>query len=102
MPNALSAFKLLADENIATAVIDQLASQGVEIRRVTHILPEGAPDPVVLAYALEDEHALLTHDEQITDQITTRYRKGIGHAGVFLAAGTGTVQDDAVNHVKYI
>jgi hypothetical protein len=118
----LNTFKLLADENIATAVIDQLASQGVEIRRVTHILPEGAPAPVVLAYALENGYALLTHDEQITDHITTRHREGIGHAGVFIAGhrlqgdrgigiivtfildyheliaeGAGTLQDDVYN-----
>ena len=48
-------------------------------------LSEDAPDPIVLAYALENGDALLTHDEQITGHITTRHREDIGHAGVFIA-----------------
>ena len=41
------------DENIAAAVIDQLADKDVEIRRVSHLLPEGTPDPDILAYSLK-------------------------------------------------
>ncbi len=72
-------------------------------------------------------YALLTHDEQITGHITTRYREGKGHAGVFIAGhhlqgehgigtivsfileyneliagGAGTVQNDIYSHVVYI
>ncbi len=120
-------FKLLADENIATAVVDQLAGGGVDIRRVTDVLPEGTPDPDVLAYAHENGYALLTHDEQITGHITNRHKEDIGHAGLFIAGhhlqgehgiGTivtfildyyeliagdaGSVQDDVYNHTIYI
>lgn len=123
----MSAFKLLADENIAVAVIDQLISRDVDITRVRHVLPEGAPDLDLLEYALENGYALLTHDEQITDHISARHREGIGHAGVFIAGhhlqgdrgigiivtfildyheliagGAGTFQDDVYNLSIYI
>ena len=123
----MNTFKLLADENIAAAVIDQLLEKGVEIGRMSDVLPEGAPDPDVLAYAHENGYALLTHDEHITRHIATRHREGKGHAGVFIAGhhlqgrrgiGTivtflldyheliagdaGTVPDDVYNQSIYI
>ena len=123
----MSAFKLLADENIAVAVIDQLISRDVDITRVRHVLPEGTPDPDLLEYAHENEYALLTHDQKIIRHIAARHREGKDHAGVFIArrhlqgehgigvivtsilvyheliaVGAGTVQDDVDNHVNYI
>ncbi len=123
----MSAFKLLADENIPVAVIDQLISRDIDITRVRHVMPEGTPDPDLLEYAHENGYALLTHDQKIIRHIAARHREGKGHAGVFiagrhlqgehgigtivtsileyhalLAAGAGTVQDDVDNHVKYI
>ena len=82
----MNTFKLLADENIAAAVIGLLVGQDVEIKRVSHVLPDGAPDPDVLAYAHENGYALLTHDEQITRYIiATRHNEGVGPAGVLIA-----------------
>ena len=123
----MSAFKLLADENIPVAVIDQLISRDIDITRVRHVMPEGTPDPELLEYARENGYALLTHDQKITRYIAARHGEGKGHAGVFIAgrhlevehgigtivtsileyhalieAGAGTVQDDVDNHVKYI
>ena len=123
----MSVFKLLADENIAVAVIDQLISRDIDITRVRHVMSEGTPDPELLEYAHENGYALLTHDQKITRHIAARHREGKGHAGVFIAgkhlqgehgigtivksileyhalivAGAGTVQDDVDNHVNYI
>ena len=123
----MSAFKLLADENIADAVIDQLAGRDVDVTRVRHVLLEGTPDPDLLEYAHEYGYALLTHDQKITRHIAARHREGKGHAGVFIArqhlqgesgigaivtsileyhelitVGAGTVQDDVRGHVIYI
>ena len=123
----MNTLKLLADENIAAAVIDQLAGKGVEIRRVSHVQPQGTLDPDVLAYAHENGYALLTHDEQITRHIVTWHKDGKGHGGVFIAghhlqrgrgigiivtfileyhelivAGVGTVRDDVYNQSIYI
>ena len=123
----MNTFKLLADENIAAAVIDQLAAQGVEIGCLTRVLPEGVPDSDVLEYAHANGYTLLTHDKEITRHIVSRHREGKGHAGVFIAddhlqgqrgigtivtlileynelilASAGTVQDDVYNHVTYI
>jgi len=123
----VSAFKLLADENIPVAVIDQLISRDIDITRVRHVMPEGTPDPDLLEYAHKNGYALLTHDQKIIRHIAARHREGKGHAGVFiagrhlqgehgigtivtsileyhalLAAGAGTVQNDVENHVKYI
>ena len=123
----MNTFKLLADENIAGAVIDQLAGKGVEIRRVSHVLPEGTPDPDVLAYAHENGYVLLTHDEQITRHIATRHKEEKRQGGVFIAGhhlqgqrgigtivtfiveyheliagGAGTLQDDVYNQITYI
>ena len=58
----MNTFKLLADENIAAAVIDQLDGKGVEIRRVSRLLPEDTPDPDVLAYALKRLNIDLSFD----------------------------------------
>ena len=115
------------NRRVAAAVVNQLAGTGVEIRRMGDALTEGAPDPVVLAYALENGYALLTHDEQITRHIATRHKDGKGHAGMFIAgrhlqgrrgigtivtfileyhaliaAGAGTVKDDVYNQTIYI
>ena len=123
----MNTFKLLADENIAGAVIDQLAEKDVTIRRVSHVLPEGTLDPDILAYAHENGYALLTHDEQITRHITTRHNEGKGQGGVFIAGhhlqgqrgigtivtfiveyhelfvvGAGAIQDDVHNQIIYI
>ena len=94
----MTTLKLLADENITVVVIDQLAGKGVDIRRVSHVLPEGTLDPDVLAYAHENGYALLTHDEHITHHIATRHKDGKGHGGVFIAGhhlqgkrGIGTI-----------
>ncbi len=123
----MSTFKLLAYENTAAAVTDQLAGKGVETRRVSDVLSEDAPNPDILAYAHDNEYALLTHDEQITAHIATRHRNGLAHAGVFIAghhlqgrhgigtivtfimeyhelivAGTGNVPDDIFNQIIYL
>ena len=123
----MSAFKLLADENIAVAVIDQLSRRDIDITRVRHVMPEGTPDPDLLEYAHENGYVLLTHDLKITRHIAARHREGKGHAGVFIAgkhlqgergigtivtaileyhallvAAAWTVQDNVANHVKYI
>ena len=80
-----------------------------------------------LPYGLENEYALLTHDEQITGHIATRHKEGKGQGGVFIAGhhlqgqrgigtivtfileyheliagGAGTVQDDVYNQITYI
>lgn len=123
----MSAFKLLADENIAVAVINQLINRETDITRVRNVMPEGTPDPDLLEYAHENGYVLLTHDEKITRSIAARQREGKGHAGVFIAgkhlqgehgigtivtsileyhallvAGAWTVHDDVENHIKYI
>ena len=123
----MSVFKLLADENIAVAVIDQLIGRDIDITRVRHVMSEGTPDPDLLEYAHENGYALLTHDQKITRHIAARHREGKGHAGLFIAgkhlqgehgigtivksileyhalivAGAGTVQDDVDNQVNYL
>ena len=120
-------FKLLVDENIAGAVIDQLTKKSVEVKRVSDFLPEGTPDPDVLEFAHENEYALLTHDEQITHHIAARYKAEKEHSGVFIAGhhlqgqdgigtivtfivelhefiegGAATVQGDVYNQIIYI
>ena len=73
------------DENVAAAKIDQLAEKVVDIKRMSHVLPEGSLDPDVLAHAHENGYALLTHDEQISRHIATRRKEGTGQGGVFIA-----------------
>ena len=123
----MSVFKLLADENIAVAVIDQLTGRDIDITRVRHVMSEGTPDPDLLEYAHENGYALLTHDQKITRHIVAPHRECKGHAGVFIAgkhlqgehgigtivtsileyhaliaADAGTVQDDVDNQVNYL
>ena len=123
----MSEFKLLADEHIAGAVIDQLNGKDVDIRRVIDILPEGTPDPDLLEFAHENGYALLTHDEHITRHLAARQQDGKAHGGVFIAGqllqgkggigtivkfiaeyneliegGAATVQGDVYNQIIYI
>lgn len=123
----MNEFKLLADENVAGAVIDQLSRKAVAIRPVSDTLPEGTPDPDLLEFAHENGYALLTHDEHITHHIAARRAEGKAHAGVFIAGhhlqgragigaivaviveyneliqgGAATVRDDVYNQVIYI
>jgi len=65
-------------------MIDQLVRRDVDITRVRHVRPEGAPDPDLLEYAHENGYALLTHDQKIARHIAARHREGKGHAGVFI------------------
>ena len=71
----MSVFKLLADENIAVAVIDQLTGRDIDITRVRHVMSEGTPDPDLLEYAHENGYALLTHDQKITRHIVPRRQR---------------------------
>jgi predicted nuclease of predicted toxin-antitoxin system len=98
----LSKFKLLADENIAKAVVEQLTNMDVHIQRVNIFLPEGTPDPDVLQYADEHGYALLTHDEQITRHIAIRRQRGQSHHGVFIAGHHLQGKDGIGVIVKFI
>lgn len=123
----MSEFKLLADENIAGAVIEQLTKGSVEIHRVSDFLPEGTPDPDMLEFAHKNGYALLTHDERITQHIADRHKEGKEHGGVFVAGhhlqgqtgigtivkfiteyaelivvGAATVQNDVHNQIIYV
>ncbi|MEL6407650.1 MAG: hypothetical protein AAFR81_24970 [Chloroflexota bacterium] len=104
-----------------------MEKNGVEVIRVTEILPEGTPDPDVLETAYQDGYALLTHDERITKHIADRVNAGKDYAGVFIAvhhlqgmkgvgkivteltqfdaeikAGTKTIADNVYNQLIYI
>lgn len=58
--------RFLADQNFRAAIVDGLRRMrpDMDIQSVRDIGLADAPDPVVLAYANEHEHVLLTHDKR--------------------------------------
>jgi predicted nuclease of predicted toxin-antitoxin system len=54
--------KILADENIAEAVVQQLVSKGVDATRLIDVLAEGTPDLDVLDYCYQNGFTLVTLD----------------------------------------
>jgi hypothetical protein len=92
------ALKILADENIVNAVVQQLVKNGVDAIRLIEVLAESTLDPDVLEYCHEHGFALVTHDKSIRSHLTTRTNEGKEHAGVFIAGthlqgtkGIGTI-----------
>jgi len=77
--------KILADENIANAVVEQLVKNGIEAERVQNVLPESTHDLDVLEYCYQHGFALVTHDKDIRRHIKARTNEGKGHAGIFIA-----------------
>lgn len=78
-------FRILADENVAKAVVGQLVKNGIIAERVQNVLPESTPDPDVLEYCYQHGYALVTHDERITGHIKIRQDAGQEYCGVFIA-----------------
>ena len=78
-------FRILADENIANAVVEQLIKNGVDATRLIAVLPESTPDPDVLEFAFNEGYTILTHDERITRHIKVRQDAGQEYCGVFIA-----------------
>lgn len=78
-------FSILTDEHLPVAINNQLTKKGVENERAINVLPEGTPDPELLAYAHTNGFALLTHDEAIKQPVMDRNANGEDHTGVFIA-----------------
>ncbi len=83
-------FKVMADEHVANALVQQLNEKGVHAVRLIDHLPTGTPDPEVLAYCHQQRYALITLDEPMRGHIQDRLDKGLEHAGVFI--GTNKLQ----------
>jgi hypothetical protein len=124
---AQNQFRILTDEHIAGAIVQQLRNNGVDVARVEDTIGKGTPDPDVLEYAYQHGYTFLTHDEAIVAHTTSRLNSGKSHAGVFIApnhlrgkkgigpvveyvtewheviaAGAATLQDEVYNQVNYV
>jgi predicted nuclease of predicted toxin-antitoxin system len=54
--------RFLADMNISPLTVQALAAEGVDIVRVSSLLPANAPDEKILALAREQGRVVITHD----------------------------------------
>jgi predicted nuclease of predicted toxin-antitoxin system len=54
--------RFLADMNVSPATVADLASDGIDIVRVSSLLPVNAPDKEILDLARREERAVITHD----------------------------------------
>lgn len=79
-------FKILADENIANAVVEQLIKNGIVAERVQKVLPEGTTDPDLLEYCYQHGYTLVTLDRGMDGHAANRINSGKEHAGVFIGA----------------
>lgn len=119
-------FKILADEHISNAIVEQLRKKGLTVERVIDVLEAGTPDPELLEYAYENNYTLLTQDEHIRKHINQRYSENKAHCGVFIApksqgssgygriiafvadyhelieGGAATLEEDVYNRIEYI
>ncbi|MDQ7025876.1 MAG: DUF5615 family PIN-like protein [Anaerolineae bacterium] len=120
-------FKILTDEHIAKAIVQQLRKNGVIVDRVEDTVGKGTPDPDLIEYAHQNNYCLLTHDEHIVSHVKNRANAGFQHSGVFIAGdhlkkpegigrivseiifwhsamleGAASIQNDVYNQVNYI
>jgi len=63
--------KLLCDANVGSRVARALASEGHDVVRAIHVTP-GASDDEVLAYAVANEHVLITCDRDFGELVFQR------------------------------
>jgi len=54
--------KFLADMNVSPLTVADLASDGVDIVRVSSLLPANAPDEAILDLARREDRVVITHD----------------------------------------
>jgi predicted nuclease of predicted toxin-antitoxin system len=78
-------FALLADENIAPAVVTALRERQIDVRTTSELGLVGAADSVLLARALSENRVIVTHD---ADFGLLTVRQGLPLVGViFLRPG---------------
>ena len=83
-------FRVMTDEHLPNAIVQQLTRKGVNAVRLIDHLPAGTPDPEVLEFCYQRGYALITLDEPMRGHILTRIQQGLEHAGVFI--GTKDLQ----------
>lgn len=124
---AQNQLRILTDEHIAKAIVQQLRNKGVDVDRVEDTVGKGTLDPAILEYAYDNGCTFLTHDEAIVGHTTNRLNSGKNHNGVFIApnhlrgtkgigpivkyvtewhemivGGAATLQGDVYNQVNYV
>lgn len=55
-------FKLVADENVPTPVVEALRSNGYDVHRAQEEYGQGAPDRDILEACADEDRVILTND----------------------------------------
>jgi predicted nuclease of predicted toxin-antitoxin system len=63
--------KLICDANVGSRIARALSSEGHDVVRAIHVTP-GAKDDEVLAYAVANEHVLITCDRDFGELVFQR------------------------------
>lgn len=88
--------RLLADQNFNEHILSGLLDRrpGINVIRARDVGLQAAKDPVLLAWAAQEDRILLTHDHKtIPDYAYDRVRAAQPMPGVFLVENTGAFRD---------
>lgn len=88
--------KFLADENIATRVIEALRNEGFNVLSVYEEKFSGIDDEKILKFAQEQKRIILTHDKDFGNLIRQPYQP---HDGVILLRLRNQSPQNVINHL---
>ena len=88
--------RVLADEHVSPTVANTLQSEGIEAVSILDTPAAGADDPAVLAFANDNEAAILTNDQ---DFITQEFVEATDHWGILFYEDQRTPRNELVRAV---
>ena len=91
--------KFLADMNLSPFTVADLASDGIDIVRVSSLLPTNASDKEILDLARREERVVITHDTD-PDLVTQRLRQALPKIETALSNGNAITIDDKSIRVR--
>ena len=61
----MARFRLFTDNHVRQQLINGLVLRGWDVQRAIDVFPEGTLDPILFAYAAEQERVFVTNDNRI-------------------------------------
>jgi predicted nuclease of predicted toxin-antitoxin system len=92
--------RLLLDENVAPAVVPRLTAEGFDAIRSVVACGFGASDDQVLARAVADERAIVTHDRDFGLLATRRREFGLAPCSVVLLRPGAASLDEVIHALR--
>ena len=93
-------FRFVFDQHVNARALKQLQAHGVDVVHVAEVGLSGADDPVIFAWAVDEERIIVTRNYQDFAPLVNAYAaKGLSFPGVLFFA-TSVSQADAGHHVR--